>query len=386
MPSFSSFQRRAVITLLAVLCAASGALFIGRGSAAASVSTVPTAKQAAGPFVLALRRAAGKDSMWLLPPAGGVATAAGTLPGLPGSVAVAPDGQNVAYLPESGAPRVWLGYGPLAPRTISLAPAGVRKVDSFTWITNDKLLVAGVTAGKYVDPYKDRLFLVNASTGHVRAFRDLRGTEPSAAPAIGRVAYVRLTTLDPGSASNGNSPLVRESLKLLRLDRTGGGRVVASERYRVYAAHRAMSQPKLSPDAVWVLTGETGSDVRVTYDLRDIQGGQPFLSVFAPALQAEAGWDPTGQRTAFAGTEILRQDRASVWVYDTTTGALVRTPAGLLPDVMISDLAWSASGDLVAGAWSTVGLSSTRHVLVLPGDLASVRDLGTGRLPVWVQQ
>ena len=60
--------------------------------------------------------------------------AAGDLPGFAGAVAVSPDGQNVAYLPENGAPRVWIGFGPLAPRTISLAGAGVKRAYSFCWI------------------------------------------------------------------------------------------------------------------------------------------------------------------------------------------------------------------------------------------------------------
>jgi hypothetical protein len=389
MTSFVTHRRRLVVVLVAAaLCAGAAALFMARSSAAStSISTTPVAKQAPGSLVLAARGASGHDTLWLLPPAGGSATAAGVLPGLAGAVAVAPDGQNVAYLPRSGAPHVWIGYGPLAPRNISLTAAGVRKVDSLTWITNAKLLVSGVKTGNYVDPYKDRLFVVNASTGKVSAFRDLRGTEPSAAPGIGKVAYVTLTELEPGTSRNGHSPLVKESLRVLRLDGHGGGRTVSSERYRIFAAYRAMSQPKLSPSGKWVLTGSTGSDVQVTYALRDMEMGIPFLSVFAPALQAEAGWDASGGRTAFAGTPApLVQGEACVWVYDTATGTLTRTPGGLLPDLMVSSLAWSPGGDLVAGAWDWGVSSSTNHVVVVAGDLASATDLGKGRLPVWVQQ
>jgi hypothetical protein len=387
MAASTTHPSRVVVTVIAcALCAGVAAAFLGRGPAAPeTVSAAPAAKQATVSQVLVARRSGGHDALWLLSQADGSATAAGSLPGFAGSVAVAPDGQNVAYLPESGAPRVWLGYGPLAPRNISLVPAGVKQVDSLVWITDDKLLVSGVTTGRYADPRKDRLFLVTASTGKVRSFRGLRGTEPSAAPGVGQVAYVKLTTLDNGSPRNGNSPLINESLKLLRLDRSGGGRTVTSERYREYADHRALSQPKLSPTGAWLLTGQTGSDVRVTYAVREAQLGYPFLTVFAPALQAEAGWDAAGRRTAFAGTPSpLTQQEACVWVYDVVTGTMTRTPGGLLPDLMIGELAWSASGDLVAGAFG-VG-SPIRHVLVMPGDLASVKDLGTGRLPAWVRQ
>jgi hypothetical protein len=389
MASFTARRRREVVVLIAAaLCAGVAALFMARSSAASTaISTTPIAKQAPGSLVLTVRAASGRDTLWLLPPAGGSPTTAGTLPGLAGLVAVAPDGQNVAYLPRSGAPHVWIGYGPLARRNISLTVAGVKKVDSFTWITNEKLLVSGVTTGRYADPVKDRLFLVNVPTGKVGAFRGLRGTEPSAAAGIGKVAYVTLTELEPGTSRNGYSPLVKESLRVLRLDGRGGGRTVTSERYRIYAAYRALSQPKLSPSGKWVLTGSTGSDVQVTYALREMELGMPFLTVFAPALQAEAGWDATGGRTAFAGTPgPLAQDEACVWVYDMATGTLARTSGGLLPGLMISTLAWSPDGDLVAGAWSWGGSASTNHVVVVSGDLASATDLGRGRLPVWVVQ
>ena len=70
-----------------------------------------------------------------------------------------------------------------------------------------------------------------------------------------------------------------------------------------------------------------------------------------------------------------------MWVFDPRPGPWRVLPWRLLPKPMMNDLAWSASGDLVAGA-SDWGVSP-QNVLVLPGDLTSVNDLGSGRLPVW---
>ena len=67
------------------------------------------ARVAAAPSVLVVRRAGDHDALWLLSPAGGTPTAAGELPGMAGDVAVSPDGLSAAYLPESGAPRLWIG-------------------------------------------------------------------------------------------------------------------------------------------------------------------------------------------------------------------------------------------------------------------------------------
>jgi hypothetical protein len=229
------------------------------------------------------------------------------------------------------------------------------------------------------------LFLVNVATGKVRAFRDLRGTEPSAAPAAGKVAYVRFTTIVPGTAKNRNTPTIRESLKTLSLTGKGGGRTVWSEQYQLFADYRAFSEPRVSPDGAWFLTGMTGSDVRVTYAIRD-RNGYPALTLFTPAIQAGAGWDASGRRTAFAGViDAIGDSTACVWVYDTVAGSLTRSPHGLLGDKMIERLAWSPAGALVACAWVWNGSTSTRHVVVLPGDLSTATDLGRGRLPVWIR-
>lgn len=338
--------------------------------------------QAVTQSVLVARSAEGRDSLWVLSPSTGAPTAAGVLPGIAASVAVSPDGENVAYLPRGGTPRVWVGYGPLAPRTVSLTGAGVRRVDSFTWIDGRRLVVAGATARK-AGPERDRLYLVDLVARTTSPFRKLWGTEPYVAPGGARLVYVRLTVVKPGTAANQHTPTIRESVRTVRLS-GGTGRTVISETYRLFADHRSFAHPQLSRSGKWLLTSTTGSDVSVTYDVREGSGGYSLLSAYTGALSSQAGWDAAG-RTAFGGTpDMSHMQEACVWVSDPTAGTLTRTPLGLLPGLMVTDLAWSESGDLVAGArdWGTASRAS--HVIVLPGSLGGKNDLGRGRLPVWV--
>jgi hypothetical protein len=369
--------------LAAVVCVAAILLVASRGAEASAATATAAAKGGPAQAVLVARRAGDHDTLWSLSPVDGTPTAAGDLPGYAGSVAVSPDGANVAYLPENGSPRVWLGHGPLGPKNISLAAAGLRRVDSFTWVDDQRLMVSGVTSAS-ARYYQDRLFVVNVATGKTHAFRGLRGIEPYAVPALGRVSYARLTVVKPGTAANQYTPTIRESLRIVNMS-GGAGRTVLSETYKLFADHRSFARPQLSRNGKWLLTAATGSDPSVTYSVREAGGGYPLLALFTVSLDAQAGWDAAG-RTAFAGTPGLGTiDAACVWVYDAAKGTLARTPSGLLPHLMIIGLDWSASGDLVAGATSWGVTPQTRHVIVIPGDLGSATDLGRGRLPVWVQ-
>ena len=340
--------------VLAVLVAcglAAGLWWLAPGpsaGAASAASAGKDARAAAPQSVLVVRRAGDHDALWLLSPVDGTPTAAGELPGIAGDVAVSPDGLSAAYLPENGAPRLWIGTGPLAPKTISLTGAGVRRVHGLTWIDDGRLMVSGATRAS-AGSVSDRLYLVNAATGKVRAFRDLRGTEPSAAPAAGKVAYVRFTTIVPGTPKNQNTPTIRESLKILSLKGRGAGRTVWTEQYQVFAEYRAFSRPQVSSDGLWYLTGSTGSDVRVTYAVRD-RNGNPSLTLFTPAIQAGAGWDASGRRTAFAGViDAISDSTACVWVCDTVAGSLTRSPHGFA-GVMITEPRLVADGVARAGA------------------------------------
>lgn len=349
-----------------------------------------SAAAVAGPSVLTARTVGGHDALWLVSPTDGAATSVGTLPGLTGSAAVSPDGALVAYLPQNGRPVVWLGYGALSPRTISLRAAGLRHVSGLTWIAPTKLLVSGSKGGRYFDTYNAGLYTVDVETGRVASFRGLRGVEPSADPTSGKVAYVRFTRLDAGSARTNHTPLYRETLKLTSVGGSTSGRTIATAQYRPYAEQRAFSRPQLAAGAQWILTGATGSDVRITYTLYDT-GSVPtaWLSVFAPSLQA-AAWSPKGRRVAFAGVAASSDGASDACVYidDVTTGTLTRTPVGILSAAsagMIAGVAWSSDGMVVADALDIRAGAETEHVLVMRGDdLGTVRDIGPGHLSVWV--
>ncbi len=395
VPPSSHRRRRGASLAFATLAAAliAVALLVG-GREPVAGATEPAATVAspgtlsAAPSsqrILVVRRAGDHDALWLVSPADGIAVPAGALPGVAGHVAMSPDGLNVAYLPASQAPRVWIGYGPKAPKTVSLARAGVKAVDGLTWISSDRILVSGTISGTHADVYRDRLFVVTVSTGAVRAFRDLRGTEPNAAPGVGKVTYVRLTTVAPGDAQHPDAPLIRESLRILDLAGSGGGREVAFERYRRFVDYRAFQEPKLAPGGAWLFTGQTGSDVSVTYSLRGAIGGYPFLTLSSGNLPA-AAWDATGHKVAFAATPTpFTQSSISVWAFDVVTGAMIRTPANAIRNQQISDLAWAADGAIAVGTRTTGDAGSTRRVLVAPADLSGVTDLGVGRLPQWVE-
>jgi hypothetical protein len=372
----------ALVVLVALTVAGVTALTGHRPAVAAS-------HRAAGQVVLTVRTSGGHDALWLVPPAGGTPTAAGTLPGVAGSCAVSPDGANVAYLPASAKPSIWIGYGALAPKTIALGSAGVKRVGSMTWISADQLLISASANPRYYDLRAARLYTVDVRTGSVKAFRGLSGAEPNADPVSGKVAYVRFTKLDGGTARNNQAHLYRESLMLLSLSGSGAGRLLSFEQYRLYADQRAFSQPLLARGAKWVLTGRTGSDVRVTYALYDAGlAAMPWLTVFAPAVPA-AAWAPDGGRVAFGGV-VPSGDFADACIYvdDVSSGALTRTQAALLPGAsiaMITGVAWSNDGMLAADARVSDHGAANDHVFVLRGDdLSTLKDLGQGHLSVWV--
>lgn len=376
-------RRRLVFAVLVFTVCATGLLALAVHRHISPVAAAPPAAASTTDACLVVRPADGHDTLWLVSPTDGTATSVGELPGMAGAAAVSPDG-SVAYLPENGAPQIWIGWGPLAPLHASLSSAGVRRIDGLTWVDANRLLVSGVKTGR-ADPYRDRLFLVDVTTGKTRAFRDLSGAEPSAAPAMGKAAYVRFKLV---SAATRKKPAVyRESLKVLSISGGGAGRTVWTDQYSLPADHRALSRPQIAPRADWFLTGETGSDVRVTYAVRDADG-MPTLTVYTPAVQAGGGWDATGKRTAFAGALLGSGDGgACVWVYDVQSGNLLRSPEGLLPEQMIGDVAWSPSGLLALGGFIASGTPAVRHVYFVSGDdLSAVKAVGVGELPVWVKR
>jgi WD40 repeat protein len=374
-----SVSRPSRLLLIAAVaaCAWVGGLVVSHATALALPATQS---------ILVVHDSGKNDTLWLYAPDGSSATSVGTLPGHAGQVAVAPDGKNVAYMPASGNARVWIRYGALGPRTINLHKKGLKWVHSFTWISNEKLLVSGTKKGSAPDPYNDHLYVVNAATGKVASFRHLRGTEPSAAVEAGKVAYTAMRTLSPAIPRKGLGPKIQESLKLLSLNGKHGGKTVDSARYRVVTDQREFSDPRLSPDADWLLYAQSGDDAYVRYTVRDTgKLDEPRLDVSLVTIWTEAGWDPSGARAAFTGKLWTPSGyQACVWVYDTDTGVLTRTPRDLLPETVIASMTWSDDGRLVTEA-DDFG-EGVQRLLVMPGDdLSSITDIGEGGLPVWVQ-
>ena len=369
------------------LLIAAVALLTGGGPAAAARHA--TAAQA----VLTLRTDGDHDALWLVPPAGGAATAAGTLPGIAASAAVSPDGTTVAYLPEQGKPYVWIGHGPLAPKTIPLQAAGIKTVRDMTWIAADTLLVSGSRKANDGNGYANGLYTVDVKTGSVASFRSLSGVEPSADVTTGKIAYVHFKKLDNGSVGNLHTPKYRESLMLTSVAGPGAGTTLDSWEYRPLAAGRAFSRPQLASGAHWLIAARTGSDVSVTYNVYYVGDGymQTWLTMPQATPQA-AAWAADGHSVAFGGDTVQPGNpQPCVYVADVTTSALARTPAALLSGTSVfwvTDVAWSDGGMLVADALddsTSEGDPDSTHVLLIDSGLSTVKDLGVGHQSVWVK-
>lgn len=375
----TSARRHVALAALAALILAAAALFGAAASSARAAGWGAKGYLDDRESILVVRPDGARDALWLVNPEDGSSVAAGTLPGRAGAVAAAPDGLTVAYLPASGAARVWLADGADG-RTILLSSRGVRRVQGLAWIDARRLVVSGATRNTR-NPLEYRLYVVDMATGTVKPFRRLAGLDPSAAVGAGKLAYVSITKVTGGSA-----PLARERLKLLTVAGTGAGRTIAKTQYRLLAGRRSFSRPALSPNALWLLTGKTGGDARVTYAVRD-RSGLPLLTLFSPSPQAGA-WDATGTRAAMGGSiPTAGATDACIWINDVGGGTLTRTPAGLIGDVSVAALAWAPTGTRLAAeavGYDAAGLG--RHLFVLPADLTWSRDLGDGGLPVWIVQ
>jgi hypothetical protein len=402
MNGFHSERRAGVAAIIAAAALALAVtclpLLTGGGPAAAegfrAAGLSSAAHGAAAQSVLTLRTAGDHDALWLLPPAGGAATAAGVLPGVAENAAVSPDGATVAYLPVNGKPSVWIGYGPLAPKTISLQAAGIKTLTGMTWIAEDALLISGSKRANDFNGYNDRLFTANVTTGAVAPFRSLSGTEPNASFDTGKIVYVKFKKLDNGSPKNNHTPKYRESLMLANVRGSGAGRVLGSEDYRALADYRAYSLPQIAAGGVWIIAGQTGSDVRVTYNIYyvDDYSSETWLTMLQPTPQA-AAWSPDSPMVAFGGVPTGPGDvRGCVYVADVAGGSLERTSFDLLSRASadwVMDVAWSEGTKLVIdalGSSANKGASADLRVLLLDAaDLSALTDLGEGHLSVWVR-
>ena len=185
------------VLALAVLLVASAAGASGAPTPpvapVAPVAPVSPAGATAAPFgiivpapgnIIVVQRAAGQDALWSVDALTKTSTKLIDLPFRPARVEQSPGGRRLALLPQTAGPVVYVydtHTGTLVSR--SLAALGVKVVDSLTWLSSTKLLVAGKrTAGFAFYPFADRLYVLNAATGAAARYRGLRGTEPTVAP------------------------------------------------------------------------------------------------------------------------------------------------------------------------------------------------------------
>jgi hypothetical protein len=354
-------------------------------SAAASLSSSSpvAALDVPGSLLVVRKDESRRWAVWRVTPGDASQSRFCALPTEPYSVAVSPGGARAAYLSLSFGPAfttVDLPSG--AVHRVSLARLGVKGVDRATWISDSELVVSGSRDDAYGWPETDRLYVVSADTGRARAFRGLRGTEPSAAPNVGTLVYASLRTLSPGTAAYGNAALVREDLRTLRIRGTHAPGQMATDTYRVYAAYRAFANPFVSPDGRHVLSAITGSDVSAIYELRGKDGF--YFSFNAPATPL-AAWSRDSDQVAFYGMDVLHDwgGGSRVWVLDLPGSTLTSMPLDpKLGSGFVDSLSWSAGGDLVIGVTGS-GDKPGRVLVARGGDLAAPVTVTAGSLPVW---
>ena len=371
------------VTLVAVCVAA-----LARTGPAAA-----TRQATAAESVLTLRTNGDHDEVWKLSTTGGDATKVGDLPGSAAWTIASPNATSVACLPLLGRPEVWIGYGPGAPRTISLESSGIKTLNYVSWTSESQLIVAGSKKAKDYEGYNDKLYLVDVASGAVTPFRGLSGAQPSVSFATGKVVYVKFKKLDNGSKKNGYTPKYRESLMLTTLTGTGAGTELDSQEYRPVADYRAFNWPQIAAGGFWVIYGQTGSDVSVTYNISVLGDGYmlPWLTMLQGTPPA-VGWAPSAPLVAFGG-QVTAADglKSCVYLADVDGGAIGRTGADVFSSVsagFIEDLSWSDGTQIVVDAADTSASEDSPEGLVLlldTKDLSKVTSLGAGHLSVWVR-
>jgi hypothetical protein len=375
-----------VLPLGFVVVALAGEVAGGASPAATAMAAAQPASGASGlgAALLVVRRAGARDDLARL--AGETSQTVGALPGRALRAVRAPDGSAVAYLPMKGGPRFWVATPSGEVKTVSLIALGVTSVEALTWTSPTQLVVAGSKQRREPYPAKDHLYEVTAGTWTVRPFRGLRGAEPSAAPQVGTLVFVRIT--DVGKAPGLPwARKLREQLLLLDLDSAAAPKVIKTETYPSTLDIRAFREPQLAPDGRHVATSTSGSDVSVTYRIWSIHVGKALYEKRTACLGPAIGaWDATGTRLAFCGL-VSTPDwdmMARVWIYDLAKGTVSRSD--LLGRFESLSVAWSASGDL-AVARSRLGraLDEGTTYLASGESLSALTRLLDGGLPVWVQ-
>ena len=376
----------AVALLLSAATAGASGATAGAGQASGAATHFGLIGPASGSIIV-VRRSAGQDSLWSVDPVSTTASKLVTLTFRPASVAQSPGGQRVAYLPMSAGPKVYV-YDTKTNAVVSrsLAARGVKVVDSLTWLTSTKLLVAGkTTAGRAFYPFADRLYVLNTVTGASSRFRKLAGTEPSVAPAGTLLVFVRLS--DGGPVSSG-SPMrfVIERLYRLKLAAGTTPHLLATAKYPGGLDIRRFHDPRLSQRGGYLISSTTGSDISVSYMVRSAVSGVVRRTVkTALAGSAATAWSHHGNHVAFWSMPLAdNTDTTRLLIYEPATDLLRHSAK--LSKVAVTGLAWSSDDALLA--YSLHGFTSLDDVAELwtidPAtlSLSSAKDLGAGSLPV----
>ncbi len=378
----------ALLFVLAVFAGAAGA----SGAPATAAPAGAPATHVGGiavPRIIVVRRSAGQDSLWSVDPLTATPTQLVALPFRPARVEQSPGSRRLAYLPMATGPKVYVydtHTGTLVSR--SLAARGVKVVDSLTWLTSTKLLVAGrSTSGRAFYPFTDRLYVLNAATGASARYRRLAGTEPSVAPGAALLVYVHLS--DGGRVSSG-SPLRWVVERLYRLKLAAGAKphLIGSAKYPNAFDIRRFRDPRLSHGGSYVITSTTGSDISVSYMVRSTATGKARRTVDTTLAGRDVtAWSNHGNQAAFWGMPPADSTTTTrLFVYRAGPDSLSRS--GKLSKVAVTGLGWSPDDTLLA--YSLRGLNSPDDVAELwridPASLSlsSATDLGAGSLPVFV--
>jgi hypothetical protein len=419
MSSIASASRRRRHTLKAALIVVAvlgaGALGLAAGATAATANASP-AQPTAAPSAAALpgsiivvRRAGTQDSLWSVSASDASATKLIDLPILAARTLASPDNTMIAILPGPSIKRFRSALPAIGSkiyvydvthatlRAFSFASHGVQQVDSMTWLSATTILVSGSAIGaqkiytdaedRVIDWLGDRLYTVSTTTGRTAAFRNLRGTEPTAAPGHKLIVYARLRDGGPAPAATGARYIV-ESLIRLKLVPGRGPHVMKEVRYLNSLGIRRFRDPDLSRDGRYVATSTFRTE-DVSYMVRTIASGTP-LSTTETTFRGldRTAWSHTSDRVAFWSTPFVGgvvPNETNLYVFDTASRLLTTDTVPTKREV--TGLAWAPDDSQLAySVHSLAHQENDRGELWMidPGTSGTPTDLGAGSLPVWL--
>jgi hypothetical protein len=397
---------RAVAAAIAVVALAIAAGVAAAPVAAAPATAAPVAGGAASPqavvsaapvtashlglatgSIIVVRRVGTQDSLWSVSPVPTSALKLIDLPFRPARLLASPDNTKIAILPAAVGGKVYVFYVALAKLApLSFTSQGVKRIDGMTWLSATRLLVSGSgNAKETIYPLSDKLYAVTTTSGKPAAFRRLRGTEPSAAPAAKLLVYVRMRDGGPVSGNPG-ARFVVESLIRLKLVSGSTPHVIARARYTNDLDIRRFHDPGVSPDAKYVVTSTTGSDISVSYMVRKAATGATVHKLnTALAGRDETAWSHAGDKVAFWGVPPIGP-MTNTYLYTYDTGAKKLKHGKPIANMGVTGIAWAPDDSLVAYALHSPSQADDQAHLwtAVPGASSTPTDLGAGSLPVWL--